>query len=160
VAAQTTILIPTDFRVASLNTLRWALEQLDAPEVDVVLLHCETLDQSITELLFYSPRRLINDRRTTDFDDALSILLNHFAHKVGQVHLELFHGRSQSAFDALLQTLRIDAIYVAKLYSLYLTGRAFSSVPYIHRAAVPVIELGWIPPEVPAHTDSLEHLFL
>ena len=155
-----TILIPTDFRVASLNTLRWALEQLEEPVVNVVLLHCERLTDSITERLFYSPERMIGDLLTTDFNDAISILTNHFAHKIGEIKIELFHGGVQNTFDTLLHTLGVDIIYVPRFYRLYVPKRAFDPLPYIQRTTISHQEIAWIPQDVPIHEDRLEHLFL
>lgn len=155
-----TILIPIDFRVASLNTLRWALEQLEEPRVNVVLLYCKHLDDSITELLFYSPRRIINDLLTDNFKDAIRILSNHFGPKVSKINIELFHGGVQSVFDTLLDTLGVDAIYVATLYRLHCPKRAFDPLPYIRESTIPCHEIAWIPQELPAHEDSLDHLFI
>lgn len=159
-SSQKTILIPTDFRVASLNTLRLALERLDESSVDVVLLHCETLDASITELLFYAPDRMIRDRMTTDFRDALSILMNRFENKIGTLSFELFHGYAQSVFDTLLDTLQVDAVYVAKSYRLHLSKRAFDPMPYIQKSHVPHYELATDRQPVVPEEDKLENLFL
>ncbi|GAB3503727.1 hypothetical protein GCM10027341_33280 [Spirosoma knui] len=155
-----TILVPIDFRVASLNTLRWALEQVDAPSVNVVLLYCERLDDSITELLFYSPKRIVKDLMTPDFEDAINILINHFENKIGELKIELFHGKVQSTFDTLLDTLKIDKIYLAQFYQLQLPKQAFDPLPYIRKTHIPYREIAWIPQEVLVHQDSLEHLFL
>lgn len=157
---QKTILIPTDFRVSSLNTLRLALERLEESSVDVVLLYCETLDASITELLFYSPERIIRDSVTNDFRDALSILMNRFENEIGALTVELFHGHVQSVFDTLLDTLRVDEIYVAKSYRLHLSKRAFDPMPYIERSSVPCYKVAWDQPRVMPEEDKLENLFL
>lgn len=157
---QLTVLIPTDFRVASLNTLRCALEQIDEPRVNVVLLYCETLDDSITELLFYSPKRIIGDLLTTDFRDAISILINRFENKLGDFQIELFHGKVQSVFDTLLDTLKVDAIYVSTSYQLHLSGRAFDPASYIRRSQAPCYEVAWETQDAITEEDSLENLFL
>jgi hypothetical protein len=49
------ILIPIDFSVESLNTLKRALDGLGDTHVEVILMYAEYLSDSITELLFYSP---------------------------------------------------------------------------------------------------------
>lgn len=157
---QRTILIPIDFRVASLSALSLALEQTDEPTVRVVLLYCESLDNSITELLFYSPERTIDDLLTRDFRDALTILLNRFENTVDDLRIELFHGHAQRAFDALLDTLQIDAVYVAKSYRLHLAGRAFDPMPYIRKSNVPHYELTSDRPHLTAEQDKLENLFM
>ncbi len=157
---QKTILVPTDFCVASLNTLRLALEEIDAPTVNVVLLHCTTRDDSITELLFYSPSRIIRDLLTDDFEEALSMLTNRFENKIGQFRIELFHGHVQSVFDTLLETLKIDAIYFSKSYKQRLTNHAFDATPYIVNGAVPYHEIERFRQETTFEKDRLENLFL
>lgn len=140
---QRTILVPTDFRVVSLHTLRLALELIEEPTVHVVLLHCLTLDDSITELLFYSPNRTVDDLSTDDFQHAINIIRNRFEHKIGELQMKLFHGRVQSTFDTLLETWQIDAIFVPKSYALHLGKRAFDPWPYIVRCPVPCYQLPW-----------------
>ncbi len=156
---QITILIPTDFRVASLHTLRLALELIQEPVVNVVLLHCRTLDDSITDLLFYSPRRIVDDLLTNDFRDAISLISNRFEHKMGKLRIELFHGHAQSTFNVLLETLQIDAIYVPKSYSLHVAKRAFDPLPYIVKCTIPYYRLPWDWQYI-TEEDRLENLFL
>lgn len=157
---QITILVPTDFCVASLNTLRLALEQIAEPTVNVVLLHCEVRDDSITELLFYSPARIVDDLLTDDFREALSILTNRFENKIGQFRIELFHGHVQSVFDTLCDTLKIDAAYFSRSYKQHLSKRAFDATPYIVNGIIPYYEVDWLRQETTFEKDRLENLFL
>ncbi|GAB3639522.1 hypothetical protein [Spirosoma arcticum] len=158
--SQTTILISTDFRVASLHTLRLALELIDEPRVDVVLLHCQTLDDSITEMLFYSPTQIIRDLATDDFNDAVSIIRNRFEPKIGNLRIKLFHGYAQSAFDTLLETLKIDSIFIPESYRLHLSNRAFDPWPYVQKCPIPHYQIGSKGHPATAETDKLENLFL
>jgi hypothetical protein len=154
------ILVPTDFRVASLHPLRLALELIEEQPVDVVLLYCQTLDDSITELLFYSSTRIIEDVSTADFEDAISILRNRFEYKIGTLQIELFHSHAQHAFDTLLATLGIDAIFIAQSYPLHLGKRAFDPRPYIEKCPVPHYKLGLGQQSDLSEADKLENLFL
>lgn len=155
------ILIPTDFRVSSLHTLRLALEEIDAPKVDVVLLYGTTLDTSITEMLFYSPRRIIADLLTDDFREGISILFNRFESKIGDWQIELFHGYRQRAFDTLLNTLGVDTCYMGRSYPYHLTGDAFDLTPFLQKSVVPCREVDWAHEvDIPFAEDGLESLFL
>lgn len=155
-----TILVPTDFCVPSLNVLRLALEEITEPKVNVVLLHCHTLSDSITERLFYSPSRIIQDLLTDDFDEALSILRNRFENRIGELRIKLFHGQVQDVFDTLLDTLKVDAIYFSKSYKQHLSKRAFSATPYILNGAIPFYELDLARRETSFERINLENLFL
>lgn len=155
-----TILVPTDFRVASLHPLRLALELIEEPAVDVVLLYCQALDDSITELLFYSPARIVRDLSTNDFNDALSILRNRFEQTMGNLRIELFHGHAQATFDTLLDRLNVDAIFLSRSYQLHLSKRAFDPWPYIEQCPVPHYKIGPQTRVTSAEEDKLENLFL
>lgn len=158
--SQKKILVPTDFRVASLHPLRLALELIEEPAVDVVLLYCQTLDDSITELLFYSPTQIIRDLSTDDFNDAVSILRNRFEHKMGNLRIELFHGHAQHTFNTLLNTLSIESIFLCRSYPLHLGKRAFDPWPYIRKCPIPHYKIGTREYSVFPEEDKLENLFL
>ncbi|MBP7642450.1 MAG: hypothetical protein KA767_03880, partial [Saprospiraceae bacterium] len=67
---QKRILIPTDFNVESLNTMKRALERVDDGDVEVILFYSEYLSDSITEMLFYNPEKRLNELITPVFEEA------------------------------------------------------------------------------------------
>lgn len=158
-ATNNTILVPVDFRVSSLNTLRLALESTAEPRVDVILCYCECTNDSITEMLFYSPARRINELMSADFKEALAILKNRFEKKLGKVTIELFHGCTQNAFNNFLFGRKVDKVYVPKSYKLHLQRGAFDPIAYIKKGQVSFTELDWIG-EQAVEADQLESLFI
>ena len=64
------ILVPIDFQVASLNTMKLALEDREDCEVRVILMYSEFLTDSISDLLFYSPHKIIDAKLTPEFKEA------------------------------------------------------------------------------------------
>lgn len=139
-----TILVPTDFCVASLNTLRLALEKNQhGRPLKVVLMYAEFLGDSIAELLLYSPEKRINALKSNEFEEALSILKNRFENRIMEVSLELFHGYNFTAFQHFTDANGIDEIYIPKTYQFNLLSRGFNPIPIIKKSKLPIHELEW-----------------
>ena len=129
------ILIPIDFKVESLNTLKIALNEI-TEEVEVVLMYSEYLSDSIIELLFYSPDDKRKSLNTLDFSEALSILTNRFESTLIKVDIEFFHGFNTKAFKNFAEGNKIDCIYIPKNYKLQLSKNGFDPIPLIHKSTL------------------------
>ncbi len=136
-----TILIPIDFRVASLNTLKLALEPYSEDTIEVILLHAEYLNDSITELLFYTPKKIVSSYMTNEFKEALEIIRNRFEGKIKYINIELFHGYNTNAMRNFLEANHVDEIYIAKNYQLKQTKNAFDPTPLLKKSNYNVIEV-------------------
>jgi hypothetical protein len=156
---QKTILVPTDFRIESLNTLKLALKQNEQYELKVVLLYAELQSDSITDLIFYSPQKIIQSHITQGFRDAISILQNRFGPVFAGLKIELFHGHTNSAFANFLQARGVSEIYVPGRYSLQATGRAFDPAKLINTSGLPVFKMDWEPAGSLTEADQLHTLF-
>lgn len=138
-----TILIPIDFRVASLNYLKIALENLAEERVNVVLVYAEHQSDAIGELLFYSADRRIDSLSSPQFREALEVIRNRFESKLNHLAIQLFHGYTLAAFKNMLEGNGIDEIIVPKNYRFDLSGRAFSLIPMIRKTILPTTEIEW-----------------
>lgn len=141
---QKTLLVPTDFSVPSLNALRLALEQVEEDQsVDVVLMYAEWLDDSITELLFYSPKKRIESLKSAVFEEALMILQNRFENRIASIRIELFHGYNTSAFHNFAQANQIDQVVILQDYTFKPAKRGFDPSPLIKKSKLPIQYLVW-----------------
>lgn len=154
-----TILVPVDFRVESLNTLKLALAQSNENSVNVVLMYAEILSDSISDLLFYSQEKIINARIKPEFLKAMAILKNRFENKIKRFEIEVFHGRNQSSLERFMKAQRIDEIYVAKTYNLKLTGSAFDPLPLLKKYQLPLSQMDWDQKQETSEEDQLNALF-
>ena len=136
-----TILIPIDFRVASLNTLKLALEPYSEDVIEVILLYAEYLGDSITELLFYTPKKIVSTHITPEFKEALEIIRNRFEGKLKYINIELFHGYTTSAMKNFLEANAVDEIYIAKNYQLKESKNSFDPTPFLKKSHYKVIEV-------------------
>lgn len=136
-----TILVPTDFSVASLNTLKLALEPYSEDPIEVILMYSEYLDDSITELLFYTPNKTISNHITPAFKEALEIIKNRFEGKIKHISIELFHGYNKNAIKTFLEANHVDEIYIPSNYQLKTSKKAFSPIPLLRKSNYNVIEV-------------------
>ncbi len=142
-----TILVPIDFRVASLNTLKLALESYPGQQVRVVLMYAETLDDSITELLFYTPDKKIKDLTSPEFKEALEVLKNRFEGTIwGDITILLFHGQTSMAFTNFAKANGIDTVFIPQTYRLAPPKKAFDPTSLIRKSAISFREVGWVSP--------------
>lgn len=137
-----TILIPTDFKVESLNTLKHALQDNAIFELEVILLHSEILSDSITDLLFYSAESIIKPLLTPTFEEALSFIRTNFK-EIKSLSLEVTHSNNEEAIKQLLLSKKVDEIIIPKTYKLQLTKKAFDSIPLLKKSGFPVHEVEW-----------------
>lgn len=129
------ILIPTDFEMDSLNTIKKVVLDLKEDEVvTITLLHGYYLSESITDLLFYSKRNLLNDIVPSEFSEGCELLKNKYTSQLEQIKIDFFHGLNKRAFKSYLNSNNINAVYVPSGGNpKKVTKRSFDIVPYIYK---------------------------
>lgn len=136
------ILIPVDFNVECLNTLKLALRRNEDYQNTVVLMYPYAGSSSISDLMFNAPHKTIKSLRTKEFDDALAIIKNRFAKSIKRIKFELFTGHTKSAFQNFTEGNRIEEIYIPKLYKLK-PAKGFNALPLIKKSKLPTHEMVW-----------------
>ncbi len=154
-----TILVPTDFRVASLNTLKLALENNKEFKVNVILLYSEFLTDSITDLLFYSPHKIIQARTTPEFKEALEVLKNRFEGTLYEINIKLLHSNQIDFLRSFLKGNNIDEIYIPKTYVLQTPNYSFDPVPILKKINASVSEAEWTDTYYQTEQQQLAALF-
>lgn len=152
-----TILIPTDFRIESLNTLKYALQESSAYEVEIILLYTEFLNDSITGLLFYSPESIIKPHLSDEFAEALSIIRNKYTW-LSSIRMEVLHSRNIGVFTQFLKKQKVDEIYLPATYTLQLTKRGFDPLPSLKASGFPIREAFWRREVVSHRQNGLDEL--
>lgn len=154
-----TILVPIDFNIESLNTLKIALNDLHGTRADVVLMYAEYTSDSITELMFYSREKRLKALLKPDFQEALIILKNRFEKVIETIRIELFHGYGVNAFVHFMEGNKIDTIYIPKSYTIKLSSNGFDPVPIIKKSKLPYSEVDWTTSIYTSKEDQLNDLF-
>ena len=137
-----TILIPIDFNVECLNTLKLALRRNEDNLNSIVLMYTHLSSSYITDLLFIPQHKVLDAMRTKEFDDALAIIKNRFERSIKHIKLRMFSGHNRNAFDLFLKGNNVDEIYVPKTYSL-IPPTGFDPLPLIQKCTLPVYEVKW-----------------
>jgi hypothetical protein len=154
-----TILIPIDFSIESLNTLKLALEENKSESVSVVLVYTEHLTNSISELLFYSSQKIIQSYTSPQFNDAINIIKNTYESTLQSLRIELFHGCNKNALRNFLEALQIDHIYLPKTYRLKLKKNGFDPIPIIKKITTNYKEVSWHSDDKTSTVNQLQLLF-
>jgi hypothetical protein len=137
------IMLPTDFSVESLNTLKLAIDQYEGNKVRVLLVYAENPSDSITELLFYNPYNTIRKLRSKTFDEALAVLKNRYESSIESLCIKVFHGTTTSALKSFVEANQIDEILLPKSYQFKLPKNGFDLTPIVKKSKLPYQELGW-----------------
>ncbi|PLK43275.1 MULTISPECIES: universal stress protein [Emticicia] len=157
---QKTILIPIDFRVASLNTLKYALENSSGGPHRVILIYAEYLQDSITELLFYRPQTKLASKITPEFKAALEVLKNRFEFQIVNLEMKLFHNRSRRGLRRFIENHEVDEVFIPKSYKLQMPKKAFDLVSIIRQGNFEYTEIDWpLGATIASERDHLEYLF-
>jgi hypothetical protein len=138
-----TLLIPTDFKIESLNTLKLALQN-EQQECQIILIGGYFLKDSITELLFYDADRTIKELVSSEFDEALSIIKNRFENIITKFTIKLTHIYSAAAMKEWINSEGVTHICIPKSYKLKNPKRGFDPSPLLKKTGLPVREVDWI----------------
>ena len=153
------ILIPIDFRIESLNTLTYCLEERKEEKSTVVLMYSAYSSDSITELLFYNPAKIIEALVSPNFTDAINIIKNKYESSLHSFKIELFHGLDRNAFLNFYGAQGIDLVYLPKDYCLKPHKNGFDPIPLIKKSKVQYREVAWTRDHDTTDKDELNQLF-
>ena len=137
-----TILIPTDFTVTSLNTLKAVLNTNSSDTtLDIILLHGMTSSDSIRDLLFFSKMKQIETLTNNEFEEAYEVLCNKFDSQINSFKIDLFSGYNQTAFNSYLKANKVDTIFIANRKQKLSHRKSFDLSPFIRKSNIEVITL-------------------
>lgn len=156
-----TILIPTDFRVESLNTLKKTLSEHQHNDVlNIILIYSEYLSGSIVDMLFYSPYKSMSALIGPEFKQALSIIENRYHDKINSIKIEPFHSNNKSGLKNFIEANDVQEIYYPKSYNLKLSKSGFNPIPLLKKSKLPLFEIHWENDNNPSSEDNLATLFI
>ena len=153
------ILIPTDFKIESLNTLKYSLEERKQEKSSVILMYSAYNSDSITDLLFYNPTKVVEALVSSNFNDAINIIKNTYETSIHSFKIELFHGLNLNAFLNFYESHGIDLVYLPKDYCLKPYKNGFDPIPLIKKSKVQYSEVAWTSEQGTSNKDELNQLF-
>lgn len=136
------IVIPTDFTVNSLNTLKAVLSNnATGTPLDIILLHGLNLSDSIRDLLFFSKRKHIDALTNSEFEEAFEVLCNKFDSQINSIKIDLFTGFNQIAFNSYLDSNNVEKIYLFDGKPKLAKSNSFDLTRFIKKSPVEVITI-------------------
>jgi len=157
-----TILIPTDFTIESLNTVKGAFKKQDDGEpVNLILVYSAFLSDSITDRLFFSKEKYLLALQSEKFREACQVLLNTYASRVNSFRIELFSGFTKQAFANFLEANDVNEVVIPGTYTLKMTTlRSFDPISYFKKCSLPITIIHWQEPSYLPEKDRVAELFL
>jgi len=118
-----TVLIPTDFELASLDCLSEVTNRYYPEKLNIILVHMVKMTDSITELLMLSKRRVEYENITDEFKETFNDFKQNNNHLVSGIRIEFFYGNTIAAFENFLEANDVDEIINIKNYNFKLTTK-------------------------------------
>jgi hypothetical protein len=107
------ILIPTDFSENSLNQLGTFIQNYEGEGFECVLMFSDFLDDSITDLLFYSQTKFLKEKIPENFEAMLEKIKEKYAEKC-RISIVPFNGFTTNAFKNFLEGNDISNCFIPK----------------------------------------------
>lgn len=149
-----TLLIPTDFKLQSLNCIPQLAKQVYPHKLNVLMVHMLGITDSISELLMLS-RRSAEYRHIPDaFYKACHEIRSNEANNVIDIHIEFFYGNTVAVFKNFLDANGVDAIVNLENYDYeLLTEKSIDPAVLIYRGGKTIINAD---PALPMATEIAE----
>ena len=141
---ETTILIPTDFKVSSLEPLKALLQFQTDDSINVILVHGIYLSNSISDLLFFDQSDLKIEMAGREFLRKLYDLEKELSPKVASIQISFFSGLTQSSFEQFTETNKVDRIVIP--YELdfdWSHKKSMDIIPFLHKSKIKKQLIAW-----------------
>lgn len=153
------ILIPTDFTIESLMLVK--LAALNTPDkLHIMLMYCYQSHNSISDLLFFSPDKVLKSVVSSQFNDACHVLQNKYSSRILSFNTVIFNRNTKNAFERFAEHLKVQEIYIPKTYSFKIRENNFDALPLIKKSRFITHEVDWVSqPDFP-EKGTLAELFM
>ena len=139
-----TVLIPTDFSVDSLNTLKLFLNNYtnNNSSYNIILLHGYALPTGIPNLLFFSKEKTLEALTREEFKEVCMMIKNKFASKINVIRTDLFTGFNNAAFANYLEGNEVNEICFNSSMRLQQTSKnSFDLTKFINKSKIKLIDI-------------------
>jgi len=136
------ILIPTDFSVASLQLVEYAVLNNPESRLHIVLVAGHRLPDTRWAMIHFNEREEIHKQFTDVFITAKRCLMLEHKKSIETISFELFTGENSCAFQNFLEHLDADEAIVPKARSLHCRDRKwFDTTKYLKKNVKNVTEV-------------------
>lgn len=140
----TTILIPTDFKVSSLEPLKALLQFQSEDSINVLLVHGIYLSNSISDLLFFDQSDLKIEMAGKEYLTKLYELEKELGPKVSSIQIVFFSGFTQSSFEQFTETNMVDRIIIPYELSFdWSHKKSMDVIPFLQKSKIKKQLIAW-----------------
>ena len=118
-----TLLIPTDFNLASLNCIPGLIQRYSPQKVEIILVHMMKVTDNIGELLMLSRRSSEYRHISEDFYKACYKLKQQYTGNINNIRIEFFYGSTVAVFKNFLEANEVDAIVMFENYDYQMLNK-------------------------------------
>jgi len=141
-----TLLIPTDFKLESLNSIPELVERFYPNKINIVLVHMMQITDCIQELLMLSRRSTEYRHISQEFYDACTSLKQEHEGVVSNIRIDFFYGSTVAVFKNFLEANDVDVIVLLNNYDYKLLNKnSLEPSLLVNRSGKEVIYTDWKP---------------
>ncbi len=136
------IIIPTDFTVASLQLIEFAVLNFPNDKLDIRLIAGYRLPDSRWAITHFSEREQLHKEFSEDFIDFKRRLEKEHKDTIGSISFEVFTGVNSFAFQNFIEQIEAEDAIVPTIKALKCTGKKwFDATNFIKKNLKNVIEV-------------------
>lgn len=129
---ETVVVIPSDLKMKSLDSLKSILQFQTEDRIHVILLHGVYLSNSISDLLFFDRTELKLHLAEKKFLLELLKLEQEMKPRLVDIQIEFFSGFTQSSFNAFMSTLGVDKIIIPQHFEFdWSNKKSMNILPFL-----------------------------
>lgn len=155
------ILIPTDFTIASLQLIEYALLNFPNTKLNIVLIAGFRSPDTRWTIFHFNEREQIRKQISEEFNEAKRLLIREHKEVIENITFQLFTGVNSFAFQNFLQQHEVTDAVIPKSNSIqYPSRKFFDTTKFIKKNVKNIIEVPVeFTEEVPQKKYSLISLF-
>jgi hypothetical protein len=135
-----TLLIPTDFKLESLNAVSRLVETQYPEKLNIVMVHLLGITDAMGELALLSRRSAEYRLISSDFYNTCTRLKQLHPDMIGSIDITFFYGYTMAAFRHFLEAHNVDAIVQLDDYNYeLLTEKSINPNNLIQRSGLPIV---------------------
>ena len=136
------ILIPTDFTIASLQLIEYALLNFPNTKLNIVLIAGFRLPDTRWAVFHFSESKQIRMQLSEEFIEAKHLIIREHKEAIENITFQLFSGVNSFAFQNFLEQLHLDYAVIPKGNTLYYPNRKwFDTTRLIKKNVKNIIEV-------------------
>jgi hypothetical protein len=154
-----TLLIPTDFKLKSLDCIAGLTQRYYPEKVKIVLVHMMKITDCAQELQMLSRRSAEYQHISQDFYNTCAQLKQKYANSINNIRVEFFYGSTLVVFKNFLEANEVDTIVMLENYDYAMLNKnSVDPALLVNRSGVQLLHMDCTQPQKPELVEAEETL--